>query len=252
MPVPPDASDTVRLLHRRRGWAWAGIASLLGFIVFGIASGEAFSGGTAADVSAAVDVVLLVVGVSGLIIAIAETIRLRRLEPSVRATALDHALHYPVHAHPFRYPPKHRASWFFTLLVFAVWILCAVLLLPGQVNGIAYLADPGHKTTFTPVSYSQACGRGGCQTVTSGTLSNGTSVTWPRQVPLGQPFAVRAPVWSWGAGRHLVDDAVNAVAYTITGLLFEAAAVAGIWGCTGMVRQMLLRRRQQAAPAAQG
>jgi len=81
----------------------------------------------------------------------------------------------------------------------------AVAILPEQVNSVAYLAGAESQDTFNPLPYGQACSKGGCHTVTEGYLSkSGADVTWDSQVPLGQPFTVRVPVWAWGTGRNLI------------------------------------------------
>jgi hypothetical protein len=240
--VPVEAAATVRLLHRRRGWAWTGAGGLIAFIVYGIVGSVVFPGntGTGTDLSAALTIVLLVAGIAGVVIAVIETVRLKRLGTS----AAGLVVHHPVHAHPFRYPPKHWPSWLIMWLVLAAWVAVAVTLLPSAVNAIAYLADPGHQATFRPISCGQSCSRSGCHTVTQGVLGNGTLVTWPDQVPLGQTLTVRAPVWTWGAGNSLTDGAANAVAMTIWGLVLESAGVAAMIALVVAVRNALRWHRQ--------
>jgi hypothetical protein len=92
-----------------------------------------------------------------------------------------------------------------------------VAVLPGLVNGVAYLTGAESSSVFLPLSYSQECGRGGCSTWTDGTLASGASVSWPRQVPLGREFPVPEPVWDWGFGAELINDDASAIASVVLG-----------------------------------
>ena len=97
--------------------------------------------------------------------------------------------------------------------------------LPGLVNGVAYLTGAESSSVFRPLSYSQECGRGGCSTWTDGTLASGASVRWPRQVPLGREFTVREPVWDWGFGAELINDDGSAIASVVLGVLVDGFCV---------------------------
>jgi hypothetical protein len=139
----------------------------------------------------------------------------------------------------------------------ALIVFVAVICFSGVVDGIGYLAGAGKSATFTGQSYDQSCGslRGGCQTVTDGTATrNGVSVstTWPDRVPLGQPFAVRESVWSWGVGGSLIDGDGTAVAAIILSLLLDAAAVAVLVLFARMIRNWLRHRRRPASGLAVG
>jgi hypothetical protein len=96
-----------------------------------------------------------------------------------------------------------------------------VAILPAEVNSWAYVVGAENQDTFNPVSYGQACSGGtghggGCQTVTEGYLSkSGADVTWSGQVPLGQPFSVRDPLWACGRGRNLISGDGSAIANII-------------------------------------
>jgi hypothetical protein len=94
--------------------------------------------------------------------------------------------------------------------------------LPGLVNGVAYLAGAESSTVFVPASYGQACSRSGCTTVTNGFLASGASVTWPDQVPIGRPFGVRDPLWDWGFGSQLIDGGGTAAGLIVAGVLFDS------------------------------
>jgi hypothetical protein len=97
--------------------------------------------------------------------------------------------------------------------------------LPVLVNGVAYLTGAENSSVFLPLSYSQECGRSGCNTVTDGTLASGASVKWPRRVPLGQEFPVREPVWDWGFGDELINDDASAIAAVALGALVDGFCV---------------------------
>jgi hypothetical protein len=149
--------------------------------------------------------VLLALVLTGLIVAIVDTVRLRRADLAVRATARANVSHYPLPVHASRYPPRHAGSWVFGIVMLAAMTTIAVAILPEQVNSVAYLAGAESQDTFNPLPYGQACSKGGCHTVTEGYLSkSGADVTWDSQVPLGQPFTVRVPVWASGTGRNLI------------------------------------------------
>ncbi len=176
--------------------------------------------------------------------------RLRRLPAEVRTEAAGAAKHHPVRAHAHRYPPRHLLSWVVGWVGMALIVFVAVVCFPGTVDGIGYLTGAGKSATFTGQSYDQSCGnfRTGCETVTDGVLTrNGVSVstTWPDQVPLGQPFAVRESVWNWGVGGSLIDGDGTAVAAIIVSLLLDAAAVAVVVLFARMIRNWR-RHRQQA------
>jgi hypothetical protein len=253
----PDVAATVRLLHRRRGWAWTGAGSLAGLVMYAIIGAHLFPNptGAMAGVSAVVVLGLLALAVTGLIVAVVDTVRLHRRDTTVRVHAARRTSHYPVVAHAYRYPSRHRISAVFGKLMLAFWLILTVAFLPDQVNAVAYLAGAGPTATFFPSSYGQDCGRSGCSTVTNGILvigGSGIRATWPGRAPLGLPFTVRAPVWDGWGSAQIVGDTPNAIAAIVVGAIFDSvAAIAVIAGVT-TVRYMLRRRRQAAVPAAVG
>ncbi len=117
-------------------------------------------------------------------------------------------------------------------------------MLPGLVNGVAYLAGAESSSTFFPLSYGQECGRSGCSPLTNGILADGASVNWPGQVPLGQPFAVREPVWNWGYGSGLIDGDGTAIADIVLGVVFGALAVLVLVHLVKLVSRWLRHRRR--------
>jgi hypothetical protein len=253
---PAPAADehvdaTERLLHRRHGWAWIAVLSLIGFVTYAIIGAHFFphATGVVGDLSAAIVAALMALTAVGLIVVIVDTVRLHRLDAAVRAQARDRTVHHPVIAHAYRHPPKHRISALFGRLLLGFWIVLTISFLPNQVNAVAFLAGAGSSTIFFPLSSAQECGRGGCTTVTNGTIMSGGRIidaTWPHQVPIDQPFSVREPVWvGWGSVQLVGDDG-NAVASIIVGLLFDAIAVVAVVSFVEMVRHRLQRRRGTA------
>jgi hypothetical protein len=260
----PDAelAAAVRLLHRRHGWSvtafWALIAFLLSYGAYLNAVSE-----TGTDSGSGPFIMRVIIAATGaltvasLVIIAVDSRRLRRLPAEVRTSAAGVAKHHPVRAHAHRYPPRHRVSWMVGWVGMALIVFVAVICFSGTVDGIGYLAGAGKSATFTGQSYDQSCGslRGGCQTVTDGVLTrNGVSVstTWPDEVPLGQPFAVRESVWNWGVGGSLIDGDGTAVAAIILSLLLDAAAVAVLVLFARMIRNWLRHRRRPASGLATG
>jgi hypothetical protein len=256
-----DVAATERLLHRRHGWAWITVVSLIGFAGYAVIGTLFFPrpAGAVGDVSRAIVVVLLGLAAAGLIVVIVDTARLHHLDAPVRAEARARAVHHPVVAHAYRYPPKHPIAGVFGKLLLALWIALTISFLPNQVNAVGFLAGAGRSTTFFPSSYGQECGRGGCHTVTDGTIASGSrtvDATWPYQVQLGRPFSVRAPVWANYGTVQLVGSDGNAVASIIVGLFFDVVAVIAVVSFVIMIRHWLLRRRglgrEQPLQVAQG
>jgi hypothetical protein len=193
---------------------------------------------------------LTVLAIVGVVAAVTDTVRLRQLHrshPEVRAATKSHFASRPAYAHPYRYPPRHRLSWIFAWAVMLLWFGLGIASLPALVNGIAYFAGAEPTTTFMPVSYSQECGRSGCSTVTDGFLSNGTNVTWPGQVPVGQPFTVHEPVWNWGFGTMLIDGAGTGIGAILAGVAFDGGSVFIGYGMVKLGLNWVRHRRQTAA-----
>jgi len=132
-------------------------------------------------------------------------------------------------------------------LLWIIVLFCVglgVAMLPLPVDGIAYLAGAGQRATFTPVSYSQDCGKG-CHTVTDGFVTAGprrTTATWPVKVPLGRPIQTRLDVWDWGSGDVPVGGPGGAVRDLVFGGFW--VVVGGFALCLAAIR---LARRSRAA-----
>src|SRR3984957_16735020 len=223
----PEVAATVRLLHRRRGWAWTTVISVVAWLtacgLLGSLAPNASGAGLA--VFAIFILLLTVVGVVALVASVVDTVRLHRRDAGVRRQALRRTRHYPVRAHAYSYPPRHRFTWVFSWVMMLILLGIGVASVPGLVDGVAYLAGAESSSTFLPLSYGQDCGRSGCSTVTYGVLANGTSVTWPEQVPLGRSFAVREPLWDWGFGAQMIDDDGTAIGTIVAGVLFTITGV---------------------------
>jgi hypothetical protein len=242
----PEVAAVVRLLHRRRGWIWATVISVVAWLTVAGLLGSLAPNATGAGVGVAAVFVLLltVVAIVGLVASVVDTVRLHRCDAGVRQRAAPRAAHYPARAHAYSYPPRHRFSWVFGWIVMLILLGIGVPALPGLVNGVAYLAGAESGSTFLPVSYGQDCGRSGCSTVTNGVLANGASVTWPGQAPLGLAFPVREPLWDWGFGSELIDGDGTAIVYIIAGVLLDGLSVLVLVHLVKLVPRWLRHRRQ--------
>jgi hypothetical protein len=250
----PGVDAAVRLLHRRRGWGWTGGGSLLALVVFAVIGSHlwATANGALGVISGLVVLVLLALTVAGLVMAVVDTVRLHRHHGAVRDQAGALTSHQPLIAHAYRYPPRHHVSAWFSRLLLLGCLVLAIGYLPGQVNAMAYLTGAAPTATFFPTSYGQDCGRGGCSTITDGTLvagGRGVPASWPGLVPLGLPMTVRAPVWDgWGARVSLTGDTADAVVTIIVGLFLDAIGILAGLAFVEMTRHWLKRRRQPAGP----
>jgi hypothetical protein len=254
----PEHAAAVRLLHRRRGWAWTAVGSFVGLCVYAGIASHFFPNpaGAAGAANGLAVLALLGLTVLGLVVAIVDTVRLHRLAPDIRAHAIRGTSHHSVVGHAYRYPPHHRYSWVFGRLMLVAWVALTIGFLPDQVNSAGYLMSVGHSVTFLPESYGQDCGRSGCSTVTNGILVTGdagTKATWPGKAPLFEPFTVRGPLWdAWGT-VDLVGDTVGAVIMVIFGLFLDAVTVLALISLVKFVQHWLTRqiqRRNQAAASA--
>jgi hypothetical protein len=251
-----DVSKLVALHHRRRGWAWVAAVSAIGLVVYAgidVNLSESLTG-TAATLSAISVSALLALVLVGLVVVIVDTARIHRAEAGAQVSAKGSVSHYPLYAHAHRYPPRHVGSWVAAIFMLLAMTGITVWILPPEVNSWAYVVGAGNRDTFNPVSYSQACSGqlvrrgGGCHIVTEGYLSKaGTRVTWGSQVPLGQPFSVRDPLWSWGTGRNLdtyTGDGA-AIPTIVAGLFFDAMTLLLLYIVVVILRDTSPARRSQ-------
>ncbi len=202
-------------------------------------------------------VLLLALLLAGLVVVIADTARIHRADTAVQVSAKSRVAHYPLYAHAHSYPPRHRGSWVFAIIMLTAMTGITAYFLPAEVNSWAYVAGAENQDTFHPVDYRDSCTGvprgGGCQVVTDGYLaSSGTDVTWGSQVPLAQPFSVRDPVWAWGTGRTLISGYGSAIASIAGGLFFNAVALLLLYVLVVLTRHTSSSRRGRRAPVAAG
>jgi hypothetical protein len=247
-----DVATLVRLHHRRRGWAWVAVGSAVGLAVYAGIDVNLFENltGTAAILVAIPVFVLLALVLAGLVVVVVDTSRIHRADATIRVSAKGSVSHYPLYAHAHRYPPRHRGSWVFAIVMLVAMTSIAVALLPADVNSWAYVVGAENQDTFNPASYGQVCMSvargGGCHTVTEGYLSkSGADVTWGSVVPLGQPFSVRDPLWAWGTGRNLISGDGSAIPTILASLFFEGVALLLLYVLVVMVRDSPPRRNHQ-------
>jgi hypothetical protein len=255
-----DVAKLVRLHHRRRGWAWVTIGSAIGLVVYvgvGVNLSENLTG-TAGTVGVIPAFVLLALVLVGLVVVIVDTSRIRRADAAVRVSAKGSVSHYPLYAQAHRYPPRHHGSWVFVIFMLVAMTAITAAILPVEVNSWAYALGAGNQDTFNPVSYGQACNNlprySSCHMVTKGYLSkSGADVTWGSQVPLGQPFSVRDPIWAWGDGRNLITGDGSAIPNSIAGLFFDVIPFLLLYALVVLVRHAWSRRSQRMpVPAGPG
>jgi hypothetical protein len=263
MPQAPALRDTseshvaelVTRHHRRRGWAWVAVGSLIGLAVYAGIDINLFEHltGTAANFSVIPVVALLALVVVGLVVVIVDTSRIRRADSAVRVSAKCRVSHYPWYAHAHSWPPRHPGSWVAAIFMLIVLTCITGFMLPSELNAWAYVVGAEHTDTFNPVSYSQCPIKRGCQVVTEGYLSNtGAHVNWGTQVPLDQPFSVRDPLWAWGTGRSLIDGTGSAIPDIVAGLFFDGVALLLLYVLVVIVRDTSPsrnQRKQQSVPA---
>ena len=79
--------------------------------------------------------------------------------------------------------------------------------------------------------------------MTYGVLATGASVTWPDQVPLGQSFTVREPLWDWGFGAQMIDGDGSAIGTIVAGLLLNLFGVFILVHLVKLARRWLRHRQ---------
>jgi hypothetical protein len=248
----PDVATLVRLHHRRRGWAWVATGSVIGLAVYAGIDVNLFANlsGTAATLSVIPVLVLVALAVAGLVVVIVDTARIHRADEELRVSAKADVSHYPVYAHAHRWPPRHPASWVAGLLVLLAITCFTAYMVPQEVNAWAYVLGAEHQDTFNPVSYSTSCTAATryvhCSTMTVGYLSRtGEHAYWGPQVPLGQPFSARDPLWAWGTGRNLISGDGSAIPDIVAGLFFDGVTLLLLYVLVVMLRETSPRRSQR-------
>jgi hypothetical protein len=251
-----DVARLVRLHHRRRGWAWVAIGSVIGLAVYAGIDASLFENltGSAETLSLIPVFVLVALVLAGLVVVIVDTSLIHHADGVARASAKGRVSHHPLYAHVHRYPPRHHGSWVFAIVMLVAMAGIAVAILPAEVNSWAYVVGAEKQDTFNPVSYGQSCSyvrRGGCHVVTDGYISGSyAQVTWGSQVPLGQPVVIRDPLWAWGTGRDLISSDVSAIGTMVAGLFFDAMTALLVFVLVVLVRDAPSRRRSVPAAVA--
>lgn len=241
-----DVSKLIKLHHRRRGWAWAGFGSLIGLVVYVVIGVMEFNDlyGAALTASYVPVFVLFIIAVVGIIAVLVDTVRLRSAGRAER----DAARGKVVHAGPHRYPPKHSGSWAAGIVALVALSFIAVIWLPAEVDGAAYLMGAERQATFHAVSHSRDCGRGGCSTVTDGYLSGSpTVVELKSDIPLGATRPGREPLWNWALGQNLISGNGDAAGMLGMGLFFDVPTAFLFYGLVTAIRD-----RRSAARARRG
>lgn len=243
----PLVSQVIRLLHRRRGWAWTCLAGFTASVLALLTGVWLFpySWSRAATALAVFMLGALLLSVCALGAVIVDSFRIRHYAEHVRRNAQAGVGHYPIIAHGYRYPPRHRASWYFGWAVQLLFVWLAVFYLPRQIDAVAFYAGLEHPTAFYPSSQHQVCDKyNNCHTVTDGTIGapDGPRAEWPEQVPLGNPVTVTSPVWAWGAGAQLINDNFAATGALFIGLIVDGLAAVAIIVGHKTIRHALARR----------
>jgi hypothetical protein len=249
----PDVAATVRLLHRRQGWARVTVTSFIAFLLaYGVYANAESQGAPAPSWFLDLIIVLGALTAVSIVAAVVDTVLLRRRPPAVRAQAVPIAAHHPGRPHAHHYPPRHPVTWALVWVGLLLILVVAVVSVPAVVDGTAYLAGAGRTVTFDPISYQTNCDRYSCGTITDGILETGgagVSASWQNVVPLGRPFPVREPVWRWGLGLALIDSDKTAVIAVVVSLLIEGGAVLVLVKLVRLARNWRRHRQQRTAPA---
>lgn len=229
----PGAASTARagaarLLRRRRGWLWTGLISLYGFAVYGIISGSYLSSyGTAplaAVMSKGTVPFLLIMAVTGLGAAAADTVRLRRVDGDTRASALAATYQWPIRAHPYCRGPGDRASWWSGWLVLLALSVPAVLYLPHELAAITYLAGIGPQ---------------------DGPLA---ALPWSGAGDAVLTFSARALAWLAGPTPAFGPRFGDAVDVLDLGLVFDGFACLTAAVIQARARYLIQRRHEEGRP----
>lgn len=262
--VPDSDADprivaTRHLLAARSQWVATVVRSLMAVLAYvvGVSILDDITNGSTgpiATVAKIIGLALAAFAVAALVIVAGETLRLRGLDPDIRAQAAsqEKAASRPSRRRGRASAPGPPASWQFRVFIgslLALWLLVMAGFMPQQVNAVAYLAGSGATVRFAPQSYFQNCGaRGPCTTMTDGILLTDPQVraTWPHQAPLHRQFAVRRPVWAgWSAPVQLMDGTWAAL-LLVFGAFLDLISAGVLTGLIYTLRRRLRHRRDAA------
>src|SRR6202041_3059806 len=111
-----------------------------------------------------------------------DTARIHRADTAVQMSAKSRVAHYPLYAHAHSYPPRHRGSWVFAIIMLTAMTGITAYFLPAEVNSWAYVVGAENQDTFHPVDYRDSCTgvpRGGGSAIASiagGLFFNGVAL----------------------------------------------------------------------------
>jgi hypothetical protein len=243
-----EVAATVRLLHRRHGWAQLAFVGLIAFALTDGANANAQQEGTPSPSwFVAIVIALGVLTVVGIIALTVDSALVRRRPDEVRKQAATLAARHPSRR-LHHYPPHHWVIWVLRLVGMVLILGVAVVSVPGVCDGVAYLAGAEKSATFDPVAYQTNCDQYTCQTSTNGVLTSGSTVVeaaWPDVVPLGKSFRVREPLWRWGLGAAMIDGDGTAIVAIVVGLLIESAGVLVVIYLVRLTSNWRRHRRQR-------
>jgi hypothetical protein len=249
----PDVAAAVRVLHHRDGWTRATITSFIAALFgVGIYSSANSQGAPPPAWFAPIVIALAILTVVSIVAVIVVSQQLRRMPRSVITAATPIARRHRRGGRAHHFPPRHLFPWLVRWTGMLIILFVAAVAVPGTVNGVAYLAGVGGTVVFDPLSHQTNCTQYACDTATDGVLETGTgrmSATWPKVVPLGQPFRIREPEWRWGLGAALIDSDGIAVAAVVLSLLIEGLAVLVLVRLSMLIRNWW-RHRQHLAQLA--
>ncbi|MGH3210199.1 MAG: hypothetical protein ACRDNO_20840 [Trebonia sp.] len=228
-----------RIVRRRRWSAWTAVAALVAIVLCGgTGPGYEFSDSRAHGIFVAL---VLAVWAAAVCLVAAGTFRLRR--HGVYTVGFLDAPFSPMRPWAARQWRPGPPEWLVRGVAGAVLLACVAVMLPDQVNAVAYLTDSTTTTAFLPRSYIQDCGWDGCTTRTAGILEgNGLTAVWPAGPPLDRAFLVQAPAWPAGFSPTLMTSG-RAVGYTLLAMIIDTAAVSTL---SGYVLRVTRRLRSRA------
>lgn len=253
----PRVAATRHLLASRSKWVNACISSVLaafGYLGVGVALLDSITNHSTGPIGTAMEVIgiaLVTFALVALVIVAGETVRLRGVDPDIRAQVASEAeaASKPSRRRRRAIAPS-RPVWQARVYVGSLLTLCLLVMagyVPQQVNAIAYLAGSGTTVQFSGQSYFLNCGpRGGCITMTDGVLLTDPPVraTWPEQAPLHRQFPVRGPVLaSWGSPVQLMDGTWAGVSLAF-GVFLDLISAGVLTGVIHSWRHRLRRRRE--------
>jgi hypothetical protein len=214
-----DVAAGVRLLHHRRGWLWTGAVSGWGLTAYAAitASYGTYLTGSVRPVTTGITLFLGAVAGVALIIAAADTLRLRRAGAETMTSVVKASRSFTPSVHPYRHEPGHQASWLAGWLVLLAVSIPSVLYAPAELAAVRTLA--------------------GFQ------LASSAGLAWPMTAPLSLALPARALTWVTGSGPLFFHGFGTAVDVVDVGLIFDGFAALMFAAVVSLARR---RRRDPA------